>query len=111
MKGVRSMVFSQQDLDEWQQRYPLLNEVMNLNPVLWVNPNIKSMKDLPKLPIDKSDIENAEQLWRRFAPFLAKKFPETKKTDGVIESPLRKIATMKSEIEKEYSSFSGEVGS
>ncbi|WP_404452759.1 D-serine ammonia-lyase [Virgibacillus necropolis] len=101
------MVFSQDDLDKWQQTYPLLNKIMNLDAVLWLNPSMKLMKDLPGIPIDKNDIEGAEQLWQRFAPFLAKEFPETKETNGIIESPLRKIDKMKKELEKDHFSFSG----
>lgn len=100
------MVFSQDELIEWQKKYPLLTKLRQLEPVLWLNPNIKHMSNIPNLPINKRDIEEAEQLWQRFAPFLAKEFPETKRTDGVIESPLNKITSMKEELRKANSSFS-----
>lgn len=99
-----NMRFTQSELNEWQQRYPLLREVINLDPVMWLNPRQKRMDDLPQLPINKEDMEEAEQLWQRFRPFLENEFPETKVTNGIIESPLRKIETMKNELDNRYAS-------
>lgn len=98
------MGFSKIELNEWQQHVPLLREVINADPVLWLNQRLKRMDDLPQLPIDLKDMEEAEQLWQRFRPFLKNEFPKTKETDGVIESPLRKIETMKSELDNIYAS-------
>src|SRR5699024_10528651 len=53
--------------------------------------------------LDKQDMHDAEHLWQRFAPFLAKEFPETKDANGIIESPLRKITQMKEDIESKFS--------
>ena len=53
------------------------------------------MKDL--LNKIKAD---AEARLARFAPFIKKCFPETEVTDGLIESPLREIPDMQSELEK-----------
>lgn len=96
------MGISQNKLDSLKQHSPLLHEIINLNPVLWLNPRQKHMDNLPSLPINKSDMEEAEQLWQRFCPFLENEFPETKATNGIIESPLRKIDSMKSELNNHY---------
>ena len=39
---------------------------------------------------------------KRFAPYIAKVFPETKGTNGIIESPLVKISSMKEALETNY---------
>lgn len=104
------MGFSQSELNKWKQNYPLLKEILNLDPVLWLNPRLKRMDDLPQLPIGKEDMEDAEQLWQRFSPFLENAFPETKTTNGIIESPLRKIKAMKKKLADSYpSQIEGEL--
>jgi D-serine dehydratase len=97
-----NMVFEQKELDEWIQKYPLLRKITELEPVVWLNPNLKRMNQISSLPVNKLDMEEAAQLWQRFAPFLANEFPETKATEGIIESPLRKIAQMKNELKSKY---------
>ncbi|ASK64425.1 D-serine ammonia-lyase [Virgibacillus phasianinus] len=93
----------------WKQKYPLLGDIMNLDPVIWLNSHLKQVNNLPELPLDKHDIEEAEQLWHRFAPYLAKEFPETKETNGIIESPLKRITAMEEEMERFYSAISGKL--
>ncbi len=52
-------------------------------------------------------INEAEELWQRFAPFLMKEFPETNKGNGIIESPLREIDNMKGAMEDIFSTKIG----
>lgn len=68
---------------------------MGLEPVIWINPNKKSTEEMPSFPIKREDMVAAEDLWRRFAPFFVKAFPETAETNGVLESPLKEIPSMK----------------
>lgn len=90
------MPFTPKQLKEWQRRFPVLDQAMSLKPVFWQNPKLKTMEELPPLAVSKEDMEQAAQLWVRFAPFLAKAFPET--GNGIIESPLRKIPEMKNAL-------------
>lgn len=46
------------------------------------------------------DIDDAEARLKRFAPYIMKAFPETEKSDGIIESPLKEIPNMKSYLEE-----------
>ncbi|MFZ3577756.1 D-serine ammonia-lyase [Virgibacillus sp. DJP39] len=101
------MVFPDIELDKWIETNPIFHDIINLKSVLWTNPNLRRVKGLPKQPIDKNDMAMAEQLWERFSPYLAKVFDETKAANGIIESPLRKVDSMKKRIESEYSTFSG----
>ncbi|MFD1037854.1 D-serine ammonia-lyase [Virgibacillus byunsanensis] len=92
------MVFSNEELTKWKQTYPLLTEILALQPVFWQNPIILSDSELNKLPLTKQDMEAAEQLWVRFASFLAAEFPETREANGYIESPLRQISKMEQKL-------------
>lgn len=96
------MHFEQKEIDIWIQKYPLLNKITKLETVVWLNPNLEKMNQISTLPVNKNDMEEAARLWQRFAPFLAREFPETKETKGIIESPLRKISNMKKELNTKY---------
>lgn len=87
------MAFS--DLDKWISQYPLLEKIIKLEPVTWINPYRKKMGEIRSLPLNKRDMQDAEALWKRFAPYLAKAFPELKSTKGFIESGLEEISAFK----------------
>lgn len=93
------MEISKQQIEKWQSEQPLLKNIMNLETVMWINPHLQAANTFDTLPLNKQDMENAEQLWHRFAPFFKIAFPETAATNGVIESPLTKIDQMKQALE------------
>lgn len=74
---------------------PLLKKIMQAQPVTWLNPYKKSMADISSLPLKREDMEEADELLRRFAPFFMKAFPETASANGIIESQLKEIDAMK----------------
>lgn len=86
------------DLNLWIKGFPLLDEIIKLRPVTWINPQKKKMSTITSLPVNRFDMEEAEKLWERFAPYLKKAFPETSTANGIIESPLRQIINMKTEL-------------
>lgn len=102
------MIFSEQKLQNWIARYPLLKEILHLHPVTWLHPARNEHQERTALPVDQADMMEAERLWERFARFLAKAFPET--DGGMVESPLRPIPAMKEQLEKEFEPpFSGSL--
>ena len=96
------VVFEQKKLEIWIQKYPLLSKITKLEKAVWLNPHLKKMSEISSLPVNKQDMEDAARLWQRFAPFLSQTFPETKVTEGIIESPLRKIPNMKIELNSKF---------
>lgn len=88
------------DLKKWTTDYPLLDKIIQLKPVTWLNPYREKMENIHSLPVNKHDLFDAEILWDKFAPYLAKAFPETKSTNGVIESPLKELPAMQSLLEE-----------
>lgn len=59
---------------------------------LWINP--KGMENTFDKDITQKDIDEAEERLKRFAPYIKKVFPETEKSNGMIESPLKDIPNM-----------------
>src|SRR5699024_8363590 len=94
-------------LQTWKSQYPLLQDILQLEPVVWLHPFRDSIHDTSSLPIKKEDVVNADKLWNRFIPFLKKAFSET---NGVIESPLRLIPSMKEKLSQHYEfAFKGDL--
>lgn len=83
--------------------FPLLNKLMALEEVVWFNPNVTTLEQgLPYVGLDEKDILDASLRLQRFAPYLAKAFPETQLSNGIIESELVDIPTMKTALEAHY---------
>ncbi len=86
---------TQEELNDWQNKLPIMKDIMDLNPVFWMNPYLKNVREVSSLPLTRDDMEEAASLWQRFAPFLENEFPETADANGIIESPLKQINHMK----------------
>lgn len=98
------MAITQQQLKDWQVKFPLLSDVMNFKPVFWLNPKLKTTAETGGLAVTRDEMQEAEELWQRFAPFLAVAFPETAEAGGIIESPLKEISNTKKLLETAYHS-------
>lgn len=66
------------NLNNLTNDFPLLNKLMALEEVVWFNPNVTTLdQGLPYVGLDEKDIHDASLRLQRFAPYLAKAFPET----------------------------------
>ncbi|MCY7827434.1 D-serine ammonia-lyase [Bacillus spizizenii] len=80
---------------------PFIHRLIDAEPVFWANPG---MKEGLLFHADEweSEIAEAEKRLRRFAPYIAEVFPETKDAKGMIESPLFEMQHMKKKLEAAY---------
>ncbi|TYR80825.1 D-serine ammonia-lyase [Priestia megaterium] len=86
---------NQQTLSNWMQTYPLLQKIMQTEEVFWKNLSLCQAETvLPFLSISTKEIEEAANRLTRFASFIKTVFPETKSTNGIIESELKPIPAM-----------------
>lgn len=93
--------FERKDLHKWIKRYPALTTLMSMEEFFWLNPHMETFQTaLEKAPLTGADVMEAEQRLLRFAPYIAKVFPETQRTNGLIESPLVRIPSMKQALEQ-----------
>ncbi|HHT7083198.1 MULTISPECIES: D-serine ammonia-lyase [Bacillus] len=91
------------EIETLKEEYPLLNKLIATEEVFWVNPNMEKYETAIKdSPLSEENVKDAEERLKRFASYIAKVFPETKETKGIIESPLLKISSMKQALEKNY---------
>ncbi len=91
------------NIEQLTEQYPLVKELIELKEVSWLNPSITRLEEgLSYVGLGSEDIQDASQRLKRFAPYLAKAFPETAKTNGIIESEVVPISEMQSVLEREY---------
>ena len=83
----------------------LFRSIRAAEPVFLGNPELSAA---PDFSFTAADVENAEARLRRFAPWIALRFPETAEAGGIIESPLTPIPEMTGPIcEADGFQFSG----
>jgi D-serine dehydratase len=100
MKKIESM-----GIQTWieKRQHPLINKLTLMEEVFWLNSNFnKFQTGIEKSPLTHEDVRDAEERLKRFAPYISNVFPETKGTNGIIESPLVRIPSMKQSLEQNY---------
>ncbi|ENG2552387.1 TPA: D-serine ammonia-lyase [Citrobacter farmeri] len=92
-------------------QYPLVEDLVALRETTWFNPGTTSLAEgLPYVGLKEEDVKGAHARLARFAPYLAKAFPETAATGGIIESEVVAIPSMQQRLEKQYGQkISGEL--
>lgn len=104
IRGIKQMKeITSNDIQILKNQYPLLSKLISTEDVFWINPNIdKFQTGMKRSPLTQEDVRDAEERLKRFAPYIAKAFPETKEMNGIIESPLVRIPSMKQSLERDY---------
>ncbi len=82
--------FEKKSLQSWQQSHPLVTAIAAAADVFWFNQQYQPFAN-SELPLTRADIDDASARLSRFAPYIAKVFPETAAHNGIIESTLRPI--------------------
>ncbi|WP_063124562.1 D-serine ammonia-lyase [Oenococcus oeni] len=70
----------------------LLN-LKNYQEIFWKNPNYGD--ELPDLDVNRETIFQANRRLERFAPYLESVFSDTKRSKGIIESPIQRMDSIK----------------
>ena len=84
-------------LQQLQKKIPQLHDIRQYKETFWLNEKYagNSQQRLASVELSAEDIRGAEARLKRFQPFIAETFPETRKFSGIIESPLVEIKQMK----------------
>ncbi|AKN29621.1 serine ammonia-lyase [Clostridium carboxidivorans P7] len=100
---MESKIIQGKSIREWKKQYPLMNKIISTEEVFWTNSKYGKFEDaIKKVSLTEEDVKDAEERLKRFAPYIAKVFPETQKTNGIIESPVVKIPNMQRKIEEMF---------
>src|SRR5690606_14223073 len=83
---------------QWAELFPQIHDITRLNELFWTNPIYQTARGQSLLSF--SDLKDAEERLARFAPYIAKVFPETERDNGMIESPLVPISNMQNRLQE-----------
>jgi D-serine dehydratase len=75
----------------------LLSDLKSGRETYWANDKLK-----PFSPLESQEMIEAEQLLSRFASYLKEVFPETRKTNGIIESSVQNLPNMQISLQDYY---------
>lgn len=96
--------------EELKQEHPIIAEMALAHEVTWINPMLAPAAEaLEGLSVSAEDIRDAKARLERFAPFIREVFPETAERDGLIESPLKEISSMKEAMNREGCDIRGRL--
>ncbi|MCR5559598.1 MAG: D-serine ammonia-lyase [Schwartzia sp.] len=90
---------------EMVKKDSVFRDIAEKQETLWLNNKylpFDTVDALCQLVVSDRDIEEAEKRLERFAPYIMKCFPETRETNGIIESPLVQISAMQRQLEKDF---------
>lgn len=73
----------------------ILHQISGAVPCAWKNPFIGTAE---KSCFSENDITDAEERLKRFAPLIARLYPETAAAGGLIESPVSELSAMRKEL-------------
>lgn len=93
------------DANRFIETDPTIKEVSEQKETVWINKRylpFDMTNAVCELVVSDDDIADAETRLKRFAPFIERCFPETKETNGLIESPLAEISHMQKKLEETY---------
>lgn len=101
---MENEIVADKTIKAWKKEYPLLNKIMATKEVFWANPEYGKFEDAIKMiPLSEKDVEDAQKRLKRFAPYIARVFPETRERGGIIESPVIRIPEMKRKTQELFS--------
>lgn len=81
-----------QTLAAWYASHPLIRDLVALRETSWFNPAIApAATALADVGLGADDVAQASARLRRFAPYIAKVFPQTAAAGGLIESGIRPL--------------------
>ncbi|MGN5118526.1 D-serine ammonia-lyase [Aeromonas veronii] len=91
------------DVQQLTAQFPLVQSLIALEPVTWFNPNTTTLAaGLPYVGLDNNNVADASARLARFAPYMCEAFPETRDSNGILESEIAAIPAMQRTLNERY---------
>lgn len=91
------------DVQQLTAQFPLVQSLIALEPVTWFNPNTTTLAaGLPYVGLDNNNVADASARLARFAPYMCEAFPETRTSNGILESEIAAIPAMQATLNRRY---------
>ena len=89
-------------LAQWQDAFPIMKKIANLEETLWINSGRLPFDEaIGRCPLSMEDVQDASDRLSRFADYFKVAFPETRSSEGILESPLQAIPAMQTCLEED----------
>jgi len=99
---LEDIIIAGKTLKQWVREHPLLEDIITKKDVFWINPRYNAFDIAQaRTPLSKTHINSAANRLDRFASYISRVFPETRKTRGIIESPLVAVPDLRHRLERE----------
>ncbi|MFM5285721.1 D-serine ammonia-lyase [Aeromonas veronii] len=91
------------DVQQLTTQFPLVQSLIALEQVTWFNPNTTTLAaGLPYVGLDNNNVADASARLARFAPYMCEAFPETRTSNGILESEIAAIPAMQATLNQRY---------
>ncbi|HHQ4802341.1 D-serine ammonia-lyase [Aeromonas veronii] len=91
------------DVQQLTAQFPLVQSLIALEPVTWFNPNTTTLAaGLPYVGLDNNNVADASARLARFAPYMCEAFPETRTSNGILESEIAAIPAIQATLNRRY---------
>ena len=89
--------------ERWVKEHPLIQNLVALRETAWFNPAVAPAAEaLQDVGLNEADVQEASDRLTRFAPYIARVFPQTRQAQGIIESPLQAVPKMQAALGQRY---------
>ena len=85
------------------EQFPLITRLQNLEELSWFNAEATALtaaEGLAAVGLNETDIRDAADRLKRFAPYLAEVFPDAARTYGILESPLVGVPALQAALDQ-----------
>lgn len=90
-------------LESWYAGHPVLRDLAALREATWFNPAlVPAAEALGDVGLTAADVAAASARLVRFAPYLARVFPQTADRGGIIESDVQPVPALHRALEARY---------
>ncbi|HHV41251.1 MAG TPA: D-serine ammonia-lyase [Clostridiaceae bacterium] len=89
-------------MDAGNNRQELIKRLQTRQEIIWFNPQRRSLVESAPDQTSLAAMRDAAARLERFAPWIAKEFPETESSGGLIESPLVPIPHIKEKLDPKH---------
>ncbi|TNI89911.1 D-serine ammonia-lyase [Aeromonas allosaccharophila] len=91
------------DVQQLTNQFPLVQSLISLEQVTWFNSNATTLAvGLPYVGLDSNNVADASARLARFAPYMCEAFPETRASNGILESEIAAIPAMQRTLNERY---------
>lgn len=71
---MQNDVIQGKTIQEWEEAFPLMHDIISMDEVLWTNPDYENFADaIQKISLTEKDVEDAAERLNRFAPYSCRR--------------------------------------